>query len=300
MSHDDHHEHGHRHLRAGKNRRRLELVLALTAAYVLVDVAGALWTHSLALLAEAGHMLTDATGLALALFAVVLAERPATPERTYGYYRAEILAALANSVLLAGLSLYVLFEAVERFAQPPRVASGTMLLVAVFGLAVNLVGVALLREGSGDSLSMRSAYYEVLADMASAIGVIAAAVVMWRTGWYYLDPLVSAGIGLFILPRTWRLLTEAVGVLLEGTPSDVSLAGLRQSLSGIDGVAAVHDLHVWSLASGVNAMSVHVVRSDGASHDDILAAVQSRAAQFKVQHATVQVETACASEDAHE
>lgn len=276
---------------AGKNKKRLAIVLGLTTTYLAAEVVGGLLTGSLALLADAGHMLTDVAGLALALLAIRFAESPATPERTYGYYRIEILAALTNAIILIGISLYILYEAYERFRNPPEVESGAMLAVASVGLAVNIVGIYLLRSASEESLNMKGAYFEVLSDMLTSIGVIVAAVIMITTGWYYADPLISAGIGLFILPRTWLLLRDAVGVLLEGTPSDVNLTGLRQAIGAVPGVADIHDLHIWSLTSGVNAMSVHAVISDHDLHDEVLAAIQkSVTSEFKIAHATVQVE----------
>jgi len=283
--------HAHNHSAAGKNKKRLAIVLALTSAYLVAEVIGGLLTHSLALLADAGHMLTDVAGLAFALLAIRFAERPATPERTYGYYRVEILAALVNAVVLIGISLYILYEAYERFRNPPEIQSGGMLAVALVGLVVNIAGIYLLKSASEESLNMKGAYFEVLSDMLTSIGVIAAGIIMLTTGWYYADPIISAGIGVFILPRTWMLLRDAVGVLLEGTPHDVNLAALRESIRTVEGVADVHDLHVWSLTSGINAMSVHAVLADHSLHDEVLAAVQKKVtSEFKIAHATVQVE----------
>jgi len=283
--------HAHNHSAAGKNKKRLAIVLALTSAYLVAEVIGGLLTHSLALLADAGHMLTDVAGLILALFAIRFAERPATPERTYGYYRIEILVALVNAVVLIGISLYILYEAYERFRNPPEIQSGGMLAVALVGLVVNIAGIYLLKSASEESLNMKGAYFEVLSDMLTSIGVIAAGIIMLTTGWYYADPIISAGIGVFILPRTWMLLRDAVGVLLEGTPHDVNLAALRESIRTVEGVADVHDLHVWSLTSGINAMSVHAVLADHSLHDEVLAAVQKKVtSEFKIAHATVQVE----------
>lgn len=295
------HGHGHTHSAAGKNKRRLTIVLGLTTAYLVAEVVGGLLTHSLALLADAGHMFADVGGLGLALLAIQFAERPATPERTYGFYRVEILAALINSVVLIGISVYILYEAYQRFRNPHAVESGAMLGVAAVGLVVNLIGIRLLRAASEESLNMKGAYFEVLSDMLTSVGVIAAAIVMLTTGWYYADPIISAAIGLFILPRTWMLLKDAVGVLLEGTPSDVNLATMRESIASVPGVASVHDLHVWSLTSGVNAMSVHAVLADHALHDEVLAAVQKRVTNdFKIAHATVQVECGgCAAFETH-
>lgn len=293
--------HTHAHSPATGNKKKLALVFGLTLLYLIAEVIGGFLTHSLALLADAGHMLTDVAGLGLALFAIKFAERPATPERTYGYYRVEILAAVVNAVVLLGISLYVLYEAYERFRNPPEVQSKAMLIVAVIGLAVNIAGIFILREGSQESLNMKGAYFEVLSDMLTSVGVIIAGAVMWATNWYYADPLISAGIGLFIFPRTWVLLKEAVGVLLEGAPADVNLTALREAIGKVAGVVGVHDLHVWSLTSNVNALSVHAVLDDGAKHDEVLAAVRECVTHnFKIAHATIQVESkGCAENETH-
>ena len=277
---------------SARHQRRLTIVLVLTATYLVAEVVGGILTKSLALLADAGHMLTDVAGVALALFAIRFAARPATPERTYGYYRAEILAALANAIVLIGISFYILYEAWQRFRNPPDVESATMLWVAGIGLVVNLVSMRILRDASTESLNMKGAYFEVLSDMLTSIGVIIAGVIMLTTGWYYADPLVSAGIGLFILPRTWRLLREAVGVLLEGTPADVNLAAVRDTVMATPGVSDVHDLHVWSLTSGRNALSAHVVRAPGSDHTAVLRAAQAaiNQAHATIVHVTLQVE----------
>jgi cobalt-zinc-cadmium efflux system protein len=276
---------------AGKNKKNLAIVLGLTSLYLAAEIVGGLWTGSLALLADAGHMLTDVAGLALALLAIWFAEKPATPERTYGYYRFEILAALTNAVVLIGISLYILYEAYERFKNPPEVQSAGMLVIAAIGLVINIVGMFILRSGSKESLNMKGAYFEVLSDMLTSIGVIIAGIIMLTTGWYYADPLISAGIGLFILPRTWALLKESVGVLLEGTPTDVNLENLRESLTKIEGVAGIHDLHVWSLTSGVNAMSVHTVLTNDDQHDAVMKRIHDFVTKnFKISHVTVQTE----------
>ena len=272
----------------------------LAATYLVVEVIGGLWSGSLALLADAGHLLTDVAGLVLALLAIRVSQRPATPERTYGYYRGEILAALTNAVILVLISVYVLYKAYQRFLSPPAIASGTVLIVAAVGLLVNAVGILLLRSGSRESLNVKSAYFEVLSDLLSSAAVIAAAAVMWLTGWSCADPIVSAGIGLFILPRTWRLMTEAVGILLEGTPSDVNLPALRNALASVPGVNDVHDLHVWSLTSGYNAMSAHLVTADESLIRSILKAARSTAHEFNIRHVTVQVEPeGCAGDEVH-
>ena len=280
---------------ATPNKRRLWIALLLAGTYLVAEVIGGLVTGSLALLADAGHMLTDVGGLALALFAIRFAEKPATPQRTYGYYRAEILAALANAVVLVLISLYILYEAYQRFQTPAQIESGAMLAVAAGGLLVNVIGMALLKRGADTSLNLKGAYFEVVSDMLSSLGVIVAALVIRWTGWVYADPLVSAAIGLFILPRTWALIREAVSILLEGTPSDVNLADVRQSLGALRGITDVHDLHVWTLTSGVRALSAHCVVDDIGRNESLLSAARELAQkQFTIGHVTLQVEsTSC-------
>lgn len=274
-----------------QNKGKLKLVLGLTLTYLIAEVIGGIVTKSLALLADAGHMLTDVGGLALALFAINITQRPASEKRTYGYYRAEILAALANAIVLIFISLYILYEAWQRFKSPPEVSSGNMLIVAAIGLVVNVTGMLILRKGSQESLNMKGAYFEVLSDMLTSIGVIAAAIIMLTTGWYYADPIISAGIGLFILPRIWVLLKDAVGVLLEGTPSDINLAALKATLNSIPGVIAVHDLHVWSLTSGMNSMSAHVEVLENADAREVLTLIKEKLRDdFKIVHTTIQTE----------
>lgn len=274
-----------------QNKGRLKLVLGFTILYLIAEVAGGILTKSLALLADAGHMLTDVGGLIFALLAIKLAERKATSGKTFGYYRAEILAALANAVILIGISIYILYEAYLRFLNPPEVESKAMLVVAAIGLIVNIAGMLILRKGSSESLNMKGAYFEVLSDMLTSIGVIVAGVIMWTTGWYYADPLLSAGIGLFILPRTWILLKDAVNILLEGTPVDVNLGEVRDNLLQLPEVKGVHDLHVWSLTSGMNAMSAHVIVEQTNSTNDLLQKINEKLkGSFKIQHTTIQLE----------
>jgi cobalt-zinc-cadmium efflux system protein len=276
---------------AYKNKSKLKLVLGFTLAYLLAEVIGGIVTKSLALLADAGHMLTDVGGLIFALIAINLGERKATPSRTYGYYRAEILAALANAVILIFISLYILYEAWQRFKSPPEVQSKGMLIVAAIGLVVNLAGMLILRKGSQESLNMKGAYFEVLSDMLTSIGVIIAGIIMLTTGWYYADPILSAGIGLFILPRTWILLKDAVGILLEGTPSDINLANVKAVINGIPGVIEVHDLHIWALTSGMNSMSAHVTIMENADAKEVLTSIKVKMRdEFKIVHTTIQLE----------
>lgn len=274
-----------------KNRRSLWIVFGLTFTYFLVEVVGGLVTNSLALLADAAHMLTDVGGLGLALFAAWMSSKPATPGRTYGYYRVEILAALANAVVLFLMSFFILYEAYRRFREPSEVASLPMMVVAGVGFVVNVIGIMMLRKSSSESLNMKGAYLEVVGDLLGSIGVLAAGVVMLTTGWWYADPLFSVVIGLFILPRTWNLLSDAVGVLLEGTPAGIDLAAVRDAIARVPGVAGVHDLHVWTITSGVNALSAHVVMSAGGDLGRVLTQVRETVTKvFPISHVTVQVE----------
>ncbi len=293
--------HDHARPSRGEGRRRLGLVLSLTLGLLVFEGVTGVLTHSLALLADAAHLLADVAALALAFVALRFAERPATPQRTYGFLRVEILAALANAVLLIALSGWILWEAWERYRSPADVHAVPMLAAAAAGLAVNLVSLRLLRPGAGHSLNLRAAYLEVFSDALTSLGVVLAAAVILLTGWLRADAVVSAAIGLFILPRTWRLLKDAVDVLLESTPADVDLAALRAALGAIPGVVAVHDLHVWSLTSGVHAMSAHVVRAEGVDHDDLLRRLREEAqGRFSIGHVTLQLESPGCVDAAHD
>ena len=271
--------------------RNLAWALGLTLTYLIAEVIGAFVTGSLALLADAAHMLTDVGGLGLALLAIRFAARPATPQKTYGYLRAEILSALLNAVVLLVLTIYILFEAYERFANPPDVLSWPMLIVAVIGLAVNLVSMRLLSGGSSASLNVQGAYFEVLSDMLGSLGVIVAALVIMGTGWTLADPIIGALIGLFIVPRTWRLISQAVHILLEGVPPNVDLRLLETALKEIPGIKAVHDLHVWTITSGLDSMSGHIVVTDMGESPRVLRAVRDTMKdKFGLEHVTVQIE----------
>jgi cobalt-zinc-cadmium efflux system protein len=294
MSHEHHGPHHH------ASRRRLALVLSLTCAFLAVEVVAGVLTGSLALIADAGHMLTDVAGLVLALAAMKFAERRPSPRRTYGYHRVEILAALTNALVLAAVAGYILAEAWERFHAPHPVAGVPVLAVASVGLLVNLVSAFLLHAGSRASLNVRGAYNEVVADALSSVGVIVGAGVITATGWYWVDPLVAVGIAVFVLPRTWALLREAVHVLLEGTPREVDLEALRAAMEAVPGVKAVHDLHVWTLTSGVHALSAHAVLQEGVAHGQVLNALRTRVTEgFPIHHVTVQLEERCCGEHAH-
>ena len=276
---------------ASAGKKKLLFVVVLTLTYLVAEVIGSFVSGSLALLADAGHMLTDAAGLILALLAIMIGERKANGQHSYGFYRAEILASLANAVILIGISLYILFEAYQRLKAPTDIQTLPMISIAIVGLVVNLVGMYILKEGAQQSLNMKGAYFEVLSDMLTSIGVIAGAVLIYFTGWQWIDPVISAGIGLFIFPRTWALLKESVGILLEGSPAIVDLAELRSQLLKIEGVKQLHDLHVWVLTSGVYAMTVHVVCHPTQAAAPILNAVETLArTKFSINHTTVQVE----------
>jgi cobalt-zinc-cadmium efflux system protein len=282
----------HRHTHSSRHKYRLWAVLGLSASFMVVQVVVGWWTNSLALLADAAHLFVDTAGVGLSLLAVWFAERPATAEKTYGYYRVEILAALVNGVVLCVLALVILFEAWERLGTRHEVAAGPVLLVAVAGLGVNLLAARLLHAGAGESLNVRSAYLEVLGDALSSAAVIAAAIVILVTGWTLADALASAAIGLMILPRTYALLKQAVNVLLEGVPAHLDLAEIEEALRGAAGVKRVHDLHVWTLTSGREAMSAHVEVERGTPParvlDDLHLILHAR---FGIDHTTIQIET---------
>jgi cobalt-zinc-cadmium efflux system protein len=290
--------HGHAHgTAAGRHRGRLAIVLAITSTVLVAEVVGAFLSGSLALLADAGHMLTDVAGLALALGAVSLAARPATPERTFGYARAEVLAAVLNGVLLLGVAGFVLVEGVRRFADPQEVEAEAMLVFGAVGLLGNLVGLALLARGAKESLNVRGAYLEVLADAAGSVGVLVAAAVIATTGYDRADAIVSLAIGLFILPRTWRLLREAVDVLMEASPRSIDLEDVRSHILSAPHVRGVHDLHAVTVTSGLPVVTAHVVVDDECFHDghapQVLDELQEcLAGHFDVEHSTFQLEPA--------
>lgn len=278
-----------------QNQRALIITFALTFGYFIVEVVGGILTNSLALLADAAHMLTDVFGLGLALFAIWISQKPATPQKTYGYYRVEILAALTNAVVLIFISFYILYEAYYRFKSPPEVASLPMMIIAVVGLSINLFGIWILRSGAKASLNVQGAFLEVVSDALGSVGVIIAGLIMFFTGWYYADPIFSVLIGLFILPRTWKLLTQAVNVLLEGTPAHINVAAVEQAMLKLNGVGAIHDLHVWTITSGIEALSAHVVLNQGGDSEaatnilDDLNTTLKR--EFGIDHTTIQIET---------
>lgn len=277
---------------SGRHKRRLGFALGLTLTYMAAEVIGGLLTGSLALLADAAHMLTDAAGLGLALLAIHFTAKAATPQKTYGYLRAEILSALANSTGLLLVTGYILYEAYTRLIAPPPVASGPMIVVAVIGLIVNLISMKILSTGSSESLNVKGAYFEVLSDMLGSVGVIAAALIIMFTGWTIADPIIAAAIGLFIVPRTWRLLNEALHILLEGVPTDVDFGKVQSALGEIANVRGVHDLHVWTITSGINALSVHLRVNEPDECAFVLNAARNLLKEeFNIEHVTIQTET---------
>jgi cobalt-zinc-cadmium efflux system protein len=291
------HDHGHAaSTRAGaRHVGKLRIALLLTVAFLLVEAVAAFLTRSLALLSDAAHMLTDAVGIGMAVAAITLADRAAAGgrdgSRTFGLYRLEILAALANAVLLFGVAGYVLVEAALRLGDEPDVRAGPMLVVAVIGLVVNVVAFVLLRTGARESVNVEGAYLEVLADLIGSIGVIAAAVVIATTGWEYADAIVAVALGVWVLPRTWKLARRSLNVLLQAAPPHLDLARMRADLSALPGVVDVHDLHVWTLTSEMDVASAHLVTGVATDAHGVLD--QARVVlrdRYAIAHATLQVE----------
>lgn len=290
----------HVHVEAGSHthERRLLVVLALTGCFMLAEVLGGWLTGSLALLADSGHMLGDALGLGMAIAAIRFARRPATAGKTYGFYRAEILAALINSVALLAVAGWILFAAWQRLnAGEVEVSAGPMLVVASGGLLVTLVGVVLLRGAADESLNVRGAFLEVLGDLLGAIGTMSAALIILATGWTPADAIISALIGVFIIPRAWTLLQSVIDVLLESTPRHLDPHAIEASMREVSGVDSVHDIHVWSITSGFDAMSGHV-RANGRASDDVLHDLRRMLRErFGIEHLTLQVEAADHADD---
>lgn len=284
--------HNHGQVRAG-HEKKLWIALALTTSFMAAEVIGAFITGSLALLSDAAHMLTDSTALAISLVAIQIAKRAADKKRTFGYARFEILAAAFNAILLFMVALYILYEAYQRFKTPTEIQSSGMLIVAVIGLVVNLVSMRLLMSASDESLNVKGAYLEVWSDMLGSIGVIGAALIIHFTGWIWVDSIVAAAIGLWVIPRTWVLLKESMNVLLQGVPEGIDIAEVEARIRAIEGVENIHDLHIWALTSGRNVMSAHlVVQSSSRTEQDILAAVTRLMSEaFHINHTTLQLES---------
>ncbi len=292
------HAHGHSHApvtATGRHRKRLILVVAITAAVFVIQVVGGLLSGSLALLADAGHMLTDSTGLIIALVASVLATRPATTARTYGLQRVEVLAAMVNAVLLVAVAVWVLIRAIDRWNQPEDISSGLMLAVALIGAVANTAGLLILRGGRKESLNLRGAYLEVLGDLIGSLTVVAAAIVIELTGWTRADSIASLLIFVLIVPRAVGLLRDVVDVLLEATPRGTDLDEIRQHIREVPGVIDVHDLHAWTITSGVPVLSAHVVVDAECIDSGRTGEVLDRLGEcledhFDVEHCTFQIE----------
>lgn len=281
------------------SRRRLALTLVLITLYMGAEVVGGVFTHSLALLADAGHMLSDAAALALSLFALwVVDHRQPGPLRTYGHYRAEILAALVNGAALVAIAILIAVEAVERFRAPAEVNALGMTVVAAGGLAVNLVALALLHGSRRDSLNLRGAWLHVLTDALGSVQAIAAGLLIWGFGWQWADPLASLLIALLVVWSAWGLLKEALAVLMEAAPGHIDVDAVRGAILDVGSVAGVHDLHVWSISSGFECLSAHVVAGDGKDRDALLDELRRMLhARFGIDHITIQLEAAGFVED---
>ena len=267
--------------------------LALICAYTVVEVVAAFLTHSLALFADAGHLFTDVCALVLGIIAIWFSAKPPTAEKSYGYYRSEILAGFFNALTLCGISGFILYEAYQRINNPPEIQSLPVFFVALIGLCVNFASMRILKHGShDDSINAKAAYLEILGDFLVSIGVMASSITIYFTKWYIVDPIVSGLIGLFILPRTWMLLSECINVLMEGTPQHIDITALRQSILGVVGVEEIHDIHVWTITSGLDSMSGHVLISPEASTGAVLEAVTKVCNEHGLHHTTIQIEQA--------
>ncbi|MFF9065746.1 cation diffusion facilitator family transporter [Streptomyces sp. NPDC014891] len=298
------HDHGHHHggpaptgTAGAAYKNRLRVALGITLSVMVIEIIGGVLSDSLALIADAAHMATDAVGLAMALLAIHFANRPPSGNRTFGFARAEILAALANCLLLLGVGGYVLYEAVQRFFEPAETKGGLAIAVAAIGLVANIVSLSLLMRGQKDSLNVRGAYLEVLADALGSVTVIVAAGVILVTGWQYADPIASILIGLMIVPRTVKLLRETLDVLLEAAPKGVDMMEVRAHILALPGVEDVHDLHAWTITSGMPVLSAHVVVDqdalDSVGHEKMLHQLQGcLGSHFDVEHCTFQLEPA--------
>ena len=285
------HSHGARADSTERSSRALTIVLGLTTAFLVVEVVGGLITGSLALLADAAHMASDSASLALALFAFWLSGKPPTPNRSFGYKRAEILAALANGVMLVAISIWIFVEAYRRIAEPPEILGGWMLIVAAAGLVVNFVGALVLSRSGGESLNLQSALRHVFADALGSAGAMTAAGIILLTGWRYADPLISVLIGLLVLGSSWKLLSDSVNILLEQTPSGIDATEVGSKMAGVPGIKEVHDLHIWTITSGFPALSAHVlVGHDEDCHARRRDLEELLAHEYGIEHTTLQVD----------
>ncbi|MGG3821856.1 cation diffusion facilitator family transporter [Geobacillus thermodenitrificans] len=290
--HCDHH-HGHHHHGREGNRKGLAIALGITTSIMVLEFVGGLVTNSLALLSDSGHMLSDAASLLLSLVAVWLAAKPASPKKTYGLYRFEILAALVNGVTLVVIAAWIIWEAVGRFVNPPDVASGPMMAVAAVGLLANLVSAWVLMRKADvkGNVNVRSAYLHVLGDALGSVGAIGAGLIMWLFDWYLADPLISVLVAILILKGAFAVVRQTVHILMEGTPVAIDQTEVKTALSGIEGVLDVHDLHIWTITSGLDSLSCHLLIEDGRDAQAILQqAIDLVETRFHIRHATIQIE----------
>lgn len=302
--HHHHHAHDHCHdhfdsQREG-NKKGLLIALLVTTGIMFAEFFGGLITNSLALLSDAGHMLSDASSLLLSLVALWIASRPATPKKTFGFFRFEVLAALFNGVTLFVIAGFIVWEAFERFIEPPTVASGTMILIACIGLGANLISAwSLLRNGDvKDNVNVRSAYLHVLGDALGSVGAIIAGIVMLLFGWYIADPIISVIVALLILRSAWGVISHSLHILMEGTPSSVNQEDVKKALESIHGVIDVHDLHIWTITSGLHSLTCHLlVKEEQHSQTILQEAIRTLSSQFHIDHSTIQIET---STDLHQ
>ncbi len=288
------HGHGHDHDEGrSKNQRRLAWTLGLVVVYMFAEIIGGWMANSLALLADAGHMLSDAASLTLSLFALWIAKKPRTDERTFGYYRAEILAALVNGATLGAMAIYIFYEAFRRIGEPPHVQGPLMMGVAIGGLLINLAGLWILHGGKSDNLNIRGAWLHVLGDTLGSVGAIVAGALIWTVGWHWVDPVASIVIALLILYSSWELLRETVSVLMESAPGHIDVDEVRAAIVEVEGVEEVHDLHVWSITSGMVSLSAHVVVDGVDEYGGCLKRIREMLDdEFGIGHTTIQIEPA--------
>ncbi|WP_134686519.1 cation diffusion facilitator family transporter [Brevibacillus migulae] len=289
--HGHDHSHGHHHGK-GANKQALLFSLIIITAFLIVEVIGGFLTNSLALLSDAGHMLSDASALLLSLIAMIFASRPPSPQKTYGFYRFEILAALFNGVTLVLISLYIFWEAYERLLAPPEVSSLSMMGIAFVGLLANIAAAYVLMRGDiKNNLNMRSAFLHVLGDMLGSVGAIVAGFLMWKFGWYIADPIISIVVAILIITSAWRVTKDSVNILMEGTPSSIDTTQVSSALGEIAGVQSVHDLHVWTVTSGFDSLTCHLhVDDDVSSYQVLREALEMLKKRFGITHSTIQIE----------
>jgi cobalt-zinc-cadmium efflux system protein len=290
-SHTEGAPHAHSHSHGATTGKKMVMVLCLTSGLMVAELIAGIASHSLALLADAGHMLSDVAAQVLALGAMWISQKPANTAKSFGYYRTEILASLVNGVLLVCISGFVIFEGVRRLLHPDAVEAQLMLGVAVLALAINIFSMRVLHGVAQHSLNIKAAYLELMGDMLASAGVLVAAILIYFTKWYLADPIISILIGIAILPRTWLLLAEATNILMEGTPAHINVDKLRDALMAVPGTSGVHDIHVWTITSGFDAMSAHVQVSAADQSEAVLNAVTRLAREdFGIQHTTIQIE----------